>query len=232
MSATKALRAPSKIASALDWKKASGAILALDVGADRIGLAISSHPAFGEAPVALEPVPIELETRNNKRVLSSKVTQQLQEIVKSHNVSSFVVSWPVQKEGRCGAPCGKVLHTLDSLVEQSNIMNANRPFCLWDDHHYQAHEDEWGRNPLYGEPCKNKKVHIASQEQYNHEASSNVAAKVMNDFIKSQWPELYRKQYEQQPAEQEAMAEPAHPDISIEWLEHYEDTETYMSVAV
>ena len=124
MSDTKALRAPSKIASALDWKKASGAILSLDIGADRIGAAIASHPSFGDAPLALEEIPIKLETRNNKRVLSSSVKEQLQSIVKKHNISSFVVSWPVQKEGRCGKQCGQVLFALDSLVD-SNVMTYN-----------------------------------------------------------------------------------------------------------
>lgn len=236
MSATRALRAPSKVASALDWKKASGAILALDVGAEKIGLAVASHPAYGEAPLPLEPVSIELETRNNKRVLSSSIKDQLEQLVKTHNVSSFVVSWPVQKEGRCGAACGKVLHTLDSLVEDSNVMTSKRPFCLWDEHHYQAREDEWGRNPLYGEPCNDnsKTVYKASEEQYTHDSSSAVAANVMNDFMKSQWPEIYLQQ-----SQEEQSASPADtrtttttPDVSIEWLEHYEDTEAYMTVAV
>lgn len=225
MSATKALRAPSKIASALDWKKASGAILALDVGADRIGLAISSHPSYGDAPLPLAEIPIQLETRNNKRVLSSSVAEQLQQIVKNHNVSSFVVSWPVQKEGRCGKQCGKVLHTLDSLVADSNVMSSKRPFCLWDEHHYQAPEDNWGRNPIYGEPCKDnsKTIHRASQEQYSHDSSSAIAATVMEDFMKSQWPEIHSQR-----AQQSARPE----EVSIEWLDSYENTEAYMSVAV
>ena len=239
MSATKALRAPSKIASALDWKKASGAILALDVGADRIGLAVASHPSYGDAPLPLKAVNIQLETsqNNKKRVLSQSVVSQLQKIVKEHNVSSFVVSWPVQKEGRCGAPCGKVLHTLDSLVEASNLMNANRPFCLWDNHHTQTapeNTDAFGRNPLYGEPCHEtgKTVHKASEEQYtHHECSSKVAASVMEDFIQSQWPEIYQQQQQQQ---QQFVSEPVSQpaEISFEWLEHYEDTDAYMSVAV
>ncbi|CAB9512818.1 expressed unknown protein [Seminavis robusta] len=226
MSATRVLRHPTKIASALDWKKASGAILALDVGADRIGLAVASHPAHGDSPIPLEPVTIHLETTSdNKRVLSPAVASQLKEIVSTYNVSSFVVSWPVQKEGRCGAPCGKVLHTLDSLVESSNVITDKRPFCLWDEHHQQPHEDEWGRNPIYGEPCLDKTLHKASEEQYHHESSSNVAVAVMDDFMKTQWPEIYQQREEQ--------AQPmAQPQMSLEWLEHYEDTEAYMSVAV
>jgi len=232
MSATKALRAPSKIASALDWKKASGAILSLDIGSNKIGLALASHPSFGDAPLPLEPIHLKLETRGNKRTLSKEVTAELAEIVKAHNVSSFVVSWPVQKEGRCGAPCGKVLHALDAIVEDSNIMSDRRPFCLWDEHHYRANEDEWGRNPLYGEQCAEPtKVHFASQEQYAHDSSSTVAANVMQDFIKAQWPEIYAKQSSKQQSPAVAV-EQHHEDVSTEWLEHYEDTDAYMSVAV
>lgn len=234
MSATKVLRHPSKIASALDWKKASGAMLALDVGSDRIGVAVASHPLYGDAPLPLESVPLHLETRNNKRVLSPEVVTQLQEIVKHFNVSSFVVSWPVQKEGRCGAPCGKVLHTLDCLVESTNLMTDKRPFCLWDEHHYQAREDEWGRNPLYGEPGNTKTIHKASQEQYQHKSSSTVAAQVMDDFMRSQWPEIYEQR--EQPKEAALFAsstsasKPA--EANFDWLEHYESTDSYMSVAV
>ena len=235
MSATKLIRHPSKIASALDWKKASGAILALDVGADRIGVAVSSHPAYGDAPLPLEPVPLHLETRNNKRVLSPVVAKQLQEIVKKYNVSSFVVSWPVQKEGRCGAPCGKVLHTLDSLVEStSNLITDKRPFCLWDDQHNQAPEDEWGRNPLYGEPCTTKTVHKASEEQYQHPTSSVLAAQVMEDFMRHQWPEIYEQREQPKEAVLRAASAPVskHAPANFDWLERYESTETYMSVAV
>lgn len=232
MSATRALRAPSKIASALDWKKASGAILALDVGATHIGLALASHPSYGESPLPLEPVELKLQSINgNKRVLSPAVAEQLQRIVQAHNVSSFVVSWPVQKEGRCGAACGKVLHTLDSLVDSESVMTEKKPFCLWDEHHYQAPEDEWGRNPLYGEPCSTQTVHSSkSQEHYSApDSSSAVAAQVMTDFMKAQWPDLYALQ-PSQPAAAPSYAN--NEEVSIEWLDSYEDTEAYMTVAV
>jgi len=224
MSATKALRAPSKIASALDWKKASGAILALDVGSTQIGLAIAAHPSFGNAPLPLEPVPLTLETRNNKRVPSRAVSAQLERICRAHNISSFVVSWPVEKEGRCGAACGKVLHTLDSLVDSaSDVLTPKRPFCLWDERHTQAPEDEWGRNPIFGEPSAEPGVHTS---RYTHDSSSDAAAAVVTDFIRAQWPELA----EQRTTQEEAP--PSNTEVSVEWLEHYEETEAYMVVAV
>jgi len=186
----KYLADPSKLASKLDWSKASGSILALDVGHDKIGLAIASHPSFGESPLALEPMPIRLETRQgNRRALAESVIRDLKKVVESHNVVGFVFSWPLQKEGRCGAPCGKVLHTLDSLVEESTIVSSKRPFCLWDDHHYLPKEDDWGRAPQYG-VTTTKTLHKASEEQYVHRCSSSIAVEVWNDYCSKQWPTL------------------------------------------
>ncbi|CAB9506442.1 expressed unknown protein [Seminavis robusta] len=189
------LAKPSTLASKLDWKKASGTVLAMDVGSDRIGLAIASHPNYGDSPLALDPMPIKLETRTgNRKALAESTIQELKKIVKNYNVCGFVVSWPLQKEGRCGAPCGKVLHTLDSLVEESSdIVNSKRPFCLWDDHHYHPSEDEWGRTPQYGETT-NKTVHRASVEQYAHKCSSSVAVDVWKDYCKKHWPVLYEQE--------------------------------------
>ena len=209
----KYLADPSKLASKLDWKKASGSILALDVGSDRIGLAIASHPSCGNTPLPLEPMPIKLETRaGNRRALAESVLVELQTIVKNYNVCGFVVSWPLQKEGRCGAPCGKVLHTLDSLVnESSSIVTSSRPFCLWDDHHYVPDDDSWGRTPKYGEST-NKTLHLASQEQYVHTCSSSIAVDVWNDYCSKQWPEL---QF-QEAGEASAYADDTDDD---DWLE-------------
>lgn len=166
--------------------------MALDVGSDKIGLAIASHPSYGNTPIPLDSMAIKLETRSgNQRVLSEATVNELQTIVKNYNVCGFVVSWPLQKEGRCGAPCGKVLHTLDSLVnESSSIVTSQRPFCLWDDHHYMPDEDEWGRTPQYGEITPNKTLHIASQEQYVHDCSSSIAVDVWNDYCSKHWPGL------------------------------------------
>lgn len=188
----KFLADPSKLASKFDWSKASGSVMALDVGANKIGLAIASHPSYGESPLPLEPMMIKLETRQgNRRALAESVVEDLQKIVQNYNVCGFVVSWPLQKEGRCGAPCGKVLHTLDSLVAESNIVNSKRPFCLWDDHHYMPREDAWGRTPQYG-VTTTKTIHKASEEQYVRQCSSTIAVEVWNDYCSKQWPALYQ----------------------------------------
>jgi RNase H-fold protein (predicted Holliday junction resolvase) len=187
----KYLLEPCKLAAKFDWSRKAGSILALDVGKDQIGLAVASHPEHAEAPLALDPMPLTLETKTgNRKVLTESVLNALKHTVLAYNVCGFVVSWPVQKEGRCGAPCGKVLHTLDSLVEEStSIVNAQRPFCLWDEHHYIPLDDKWGRLPLYGETT-NKTLHRASEEQYVHQCSSSIAVDVWNDFCSKHWPEL------------------------------------------
>jgi RNase H-fold protein (predicted Holliday junction resolvase) len=221
----KALRAPSKVASALDWKRVSGSILSLSIGSDSISMAVASHPSFQEPVMPLESVPIKLETKDNRKILSKDVVSRMQEVIKNYNVAGFVVSWPVQKEGRCGGPCGKVLHTLDSLVDQSStIMNGNRPFCLWDNNHTQANEDYWGRNPLYGEIPHGKTLHLASQEQYAYDSSSSVAVNAWNDFMAKQWPEIA----EAQPIVATKPA-PTRRTVEVEIEYNEEQAEAYMA---
>jgi RNase H-fold protein (predicted Holliday junction resolvase) len=232
------LKAPAKVASALDWKIASGAILAMDIGSGKISLALSSHPSYREPPRELKSIPIKLETRKgNKRALSRDAVAELQEIVKKYNVAGFLVNWPVQPEGRCGAPCGKTLHTLEAILDESStIINQNRGFCLWDEHHFVDHTDEWGRNKVYGEvPPAEKTLHIASQEQYKHETSGSTAVKVWNDFCRRQWPELYQtsESSEQEEAFTPLQAVEEDEDAMVHFPDNnYEDTSTYVAVSI
>lgn len=223
------LAPPGKLASALDWKKASASVLAIDVGSDKIGLAVASHPSFGEEPLRLDPLTLQLETRRgNRRVLSNSVVEELQQIVKSYNVAGFLVSWPVQESGRVGAPCGKVLHTLDSLLSASpDIVTTARPFCLWDDHHFAPDDDEFGRSAKYGEPCRNKTSYRASEEQYAHYCSSSVAANVWNDFCTKHWPELYQDELIREPGPTSCESY-----FKDDWLDSTDETETYTNAAL
>jgi RNase H-fold protein (predicted Holliday junction resolvase) len=193
------LAAPSRIANALDWNK--GAVLAVDIGTDRMCMALAPHPATNE-PIRTLELALKMETRSgNRRVLSKDCVQSMASIVSEHNVCGFVISWPVQSEGRCGAPCGKVLFTLDSLLEESNnIVTKGRPFCLWDDQHVESKlppiSDSFGRDPAFANATR-KTIHRASKEQYvHHECSSKVAAQVWQDFCQSHWPEIYQAHHE------------------------------------
>ena len=193
-SITKILTSPSKVANALDWKKVSGSLLSITVLKDKMELAVSSHPSFSEPLMSLPSIPLKMGTSDDKKkkVLNKCVVDELSGIVQDFSVCGMVVSWPVQKEGWCGAPCGRVLHILDQLTEQSKtLMHPNRPVCLWDEGHHSPPEDEWGRAPVYSKTT-DKTLHTASQEQYGDH--STVAADAWNDFCHTHWPELYRQQ--------------------------------------
>lgn len=198
------LAAPSRVASKLDWKQKSACVLSVDIGQDRIGLAVAPHPSSNQPIRTLRPLDVTLETRQgNRRVLSVDCVETMASIVKEHHVCALVVSWPVQDEGRCGKPCGQVLHTLDSLVAESNtIVTKARPVCLWDDRHVKSvPEDEFGRDPIFGSCSagKDQTIHLASEEQYqHHDCSSTVAAKVWQDFCQTHWPQLDQDEWDVQ----------------------------------
>ena len=180
-SITKFLKSPSKIARALDWKK-SASVLSLHVGKDSIDLAVTSHPSSTSEEDIILPlpsIPIKCEVKENQKVLKPAVLSELEDIVEQFDVCGMIVSWPVQKEGWCGAPCGRVLHTLDQIARETDIVSPSRPVALWDGHHFLSNEDEWGRSAIYSHISK-KEVHIASKEQYKDEGS--LAAEIAQDF--------------------------------------------------
>lgn len=223
------LTAPSKVAQALDWKRASGSILSVAVQKDRIDLAVASHPATDADVTSLASIPLKMEVQNGSKGLSPKVSQELAKIVNDFSVCGLVVSWPVQKEGWCGAPCGRVLFTLDQLTAQSKtLLSRSRPVCLWDEAHHQSLEDDWGRAEIYGK-ASNKTEHRASAEQY--QAPLTVAADVWNDFCRAHWPELY---YRSHSADEEVLlGKPlSSPVVDTTWLDSYEDTSSYTRAAL
>jgi RNase H-fold protein (predicted Holliday junction resolvase) len=187
---TKILTTPSKVASALDWRMASTAILSLDIQKGRIGLAVASHPSFQEPAKVLESIPF-----SRRRALSETVSQRLADIVKEHNICGFVVSWPLQKDtGKLGYSCGLALHTLEQLLKDSKVMTSNRPVCLWDRAHTVGPTiDNCGRCADYAR-TSDKTLHLASKEQYHVESSTEVASEVMDDFLKVNWPSIYEQQ--------------------------------------
>lgn len=221
-SITKFLTSPSKIARALDWKKSSS-VLSLHVGKDSIDLAVTSHPSSTseeEIILPLPSIPIKCEIKENQKVLKPHVLSELEDIVAQFDVCGMIVSWPVQKEGWCGAPCGRVLHTLDQIARECpGLVSSKRPVALWDGHHYHTSEDEWGRSAIYSHISK-KEVHIASKEQYRDEGS--LAAEIAQDYLRHHWPDLYFEDEEQWSGKTEKRA---HFDFA--WLDAYEDTSTY-----
>ena len=202
------LATPRKMASKFDWKK-TGSVLSVDIGKHEIGMAVAPHPSSPNPIRTLPPLRLERTSLNTKAAdnheravtLTQNCVQHMASIVQDHHVCALLVSWPVQDEGRFGKPCGQVLHTLDSLLEESNtIVTKQRPICLWDDRHVRMqtpveNDPMFARDPLFGrkstEALKKKTIHLASEEQYqHHDCSSAVAAQVWQDFSQAHWPEL------------------------------------------
>ena len=191
------LTTPSKVAHALDWRKASGgSILSMSIGKDTIDLAVASHPEsssadeFALGPQSLPSIPLKTQVINNKRVLSPAVVEELSKIMNDWNVCGTVVFWPVQEEGWAGAACGRVLFTLDQLtLSAPGVISDKRKVCLWNQSHHECVEDSWGRCPVYAKTT-DKTIHYASKEQY--QAPKTLAADVWNDFCRTHWPEIYQ----------------------------------------
>jgi RNase H-fold protein (predicted Holliday junction resolvase) len=183
----KMIVAPSKVATALNWRKAGGSVLNIDIHSDRIGLALGLHPSIQEEADTLDPIYLLPKGR-----LPEDARDKLSKIVTDQNVCGVVVSWPVQQDtGRMGAACGRVCHTLDELLSDSRIFASGRPLCLWDSLHSSSgggNEDRWGRNSAYSRTC-NKEIHLASAEQY-HQNANVVATQVWDDFLRTHWPQL------------------------------------------
>ena len=211
----KLLTPPSKVAHALDWRKVSGSVLSMTVVKDKIEMAVASHPSFEEPVEQLPSITLETVTVDNHKVLKPSVVEKLSNVVNEHHVCGMLVSWPVQKEGWCGASCGRVLHTLDQLTEQSSpLMSSSRPICLWDEEHNLPSEDEWGRASVYSKSNADKTLHQASTEQYGDHG--NVAVDVWNDFVRTHWPDIYMEQQEERAArQQERISSPSSTKVAF-----------------
>jgi hypothetical protein len=216
------LTTPSKVASALDWKKASGSIMSLKIDSDTLSLNLAQHPSIKQDCRLVQSIPIKYEVRNNRKVLVSSVTDALLDIIQANKVCGFVVDWPVQREGRIGASCGRVLHLLDNLLE-SQMMSPNRKVCLWDGEHVPMEkEDQWGRCIAYGRKC-DKTEHVASRDQYKDTTSTHVTH-VWRDFSQVHWPEFY----ERKGALTSVSTPKSRAHHNDAWRESYDNEGTYL----
>lgn len=153
---------PGRVASLMDWKATlgTGAVMALDISRDRIGVAVAPHPSgvSSGAGVAtartLDPILLP-----GKRAASTSSASQhpaphdhplsrLEEVAAREQVCGVIVRWPLQDGGRMGAHCGRILYQLDDFVASSSssesssnsskkrttsLIGKNRPFALYDD---------------------------------------------------------------------------------------------------
>ncbi|OEU09054.1 hypothetical protein FRACYDRAFT_220676, partial [Fragilariopsis cylindrus CCMP1102] len=219
----KVLTTPSKIASALDWKKQiGGSIATIDFHVNRIGLTISHHPdnsitndeVSSISSSSYYSIPM---LKKGKQKIPDSSRKQLSELVQENKVCGFVISWPLQKDtGLMGASCGRTLFAIEELLQShqssqseseseenqqqqkqnstnsnsNSVFTVNRPICLWDSiHEEQPKADIFGRSSVYSR-TSTKKEHCASKEQY-HQDESIVATKVWEDFVKTNWPDIY-----------------------------------------
>ena len=187
-SITQLLKTPRSIAQALDWHKASGSVLNVTIRKKQIDLTVASHPCFGESPEVIPSIRLKHQSINNRKRLRSEVLDEMASVVRDFRVCGLVVSWPIQKEGWCGASCGRVLHTLSEL--QSIQAIAKKPICLWGADNISYSEDEWGRTAVYCRENPDKYVHVASEEQYD--CDSSLLEQNWDDFCEANWPGLVK----------------------------------------
>lgn len=171
---------PSRVASLMDWKAtlgtATGAVMALDINRDRIGVAVASHPnsSSGVATArALDPILLPRKRSASTSAAAAQASHphhdrllsNLEEVAAREQVCGVIVRWPLQDGGRMGAQCGRILYQLDDFVaadggKKRTLIGKNRPFALYDDRPLtrgQAIEidesmfmpDEWGRHSSF-----------------------------------------------------------------------------------
>jgi putative holliday junction resolvase len=92
-------------------------ILALDVGAKRIGMAVSD-------PLGITAQGLETLQRKNKRT----DMEQLQAVIERYHISEVVVGYPLHMSGTPGAQSLKVADFADELRRRFSL-----PVHLWDE---------------------------------------------------------------------------------------------------
>lgn len=189
---------PAKVANLLDWRKAVGSVMSLDITRERIGVAVAEHPELFCEPIVLNSISLQQDqggVPNKMNEVAKDIISQLEAVVKQHRVCAFVVNWPVV-EGRMGEQCGKVLQVLDSVIDQSNtVVTRKRPFTLWCNRETASFDasppDEWGRSTVFAKaPSYVPGMNYSSKSVTRQESSVNasvVAANVLDEWIKNHW---------------------------------------------
>jgi len=222
---TQFLTSPSKVASALDWKKTSGSILSLKIDHDSFAVNVAHHPSMKDERQSFQRIPIKYKVKNNRKVLVESVTDTFQDIIQANKVCGFVVDWPLQKEGRMGASCGRVLHILDSLLE-AQVLSPNRKFCLWDSEHVpMEEEDRWGRCSTYSRHCEH--ADPVTRRGNHNDVTLTPVADLWQDFSQTHWPALYGRK------ERPSAVFPSKPSAYDcgAWLDHYEKEGTSLQTS-
>lgn len=130
---------PSRVATLMDWKATlgTGAVMALDISRDRIGVAVASHPSSSGSGAAtaraLDPILLpgkrSASTSSAAAAPSATATashplSRLEEVAAREQVCGVIVRWPLQDGGRMGAQCGRILYQLDDFVAASSANSS------------------------------------------------------------------------------------------------------------
>lgn len=189
-----ALVAPSKVANILDWRKAVGSVMGLNISRDRIGIAVAEHPELFSESIPLNS--ISLQDAKKSRSVNSELISELEAAVRKHHICAFVVNWPIH-EGRMGEQCGKVLQVLDSVIDQSNsVVTRKRPFALWCNYANASFEtcplDAWGRSTDFTRSPKHyfEGMSYSSKSATRRESANDAsdgAADVLDEWVRNHW---------------------------------------------
>jgi RNase H-fold protein (predicted Holliday junction resolvase) len=105
--------------------RAAGSFLNVDINRKSINMASDCHQGDGTEPLD----PIELK----KSDVPNPDLNYLEELIREHNVSSLVISWPVQESEKVKSVSGRILDTLDSTLRESgDVMTMSCPFYMLD----------------------------------------------------------------------------------------------------
>ncbi|KAK1743647.1 hypothetical protein QTG54_005244 [Skeletonema marinoi] len=158
-----ALVAPSKVANTLDWRKAFGAVMGIDVTRDRIGLAIVEHPEHICESVPLKSIPLH-DTADMKKA-----------------------GWVRTVEG---TTCTRsVINRSNSIISRKRPFtlwgsSANGSFASFP-------TDSWGRSVEFARaPAYTPGMSFSSKSVSRQEPSydpSLVAASVLDEWVEKHW---------------------------------------------
>lgn len=182
---------PQRISRILNWNRSKGAVMALDIGAKRIGVALTGSMGNKTIYPGNQIEYLKAPGFKKSLKLNDSISNEIEQVVQDHNVCAFVVSWPLDQNRRAGKPCGRVLHVLDHLAAAPNkLLSKNRPFALWEEGILSSvpaeHIDKWGRSKVFSKiPSMNQKIYSSKTNDYDEHISGDsfVASKMLQDFM-------------------------------------------------
>lgn len=153
---------------------------------------LPSIPLLYQQQPSTHQQPAPRRNRWRRKAVCPSVTTNFWNLVGEFNVCGLLVAWPVQRDnGRCGAACGHVLHTLDQWRQQRSLLfppfhnthhrhhhhhshhmsSSSSPlWCLYDMHQIHSDEDEWGRSAAHARtPPRHVTRHVTSTAPFNND---------------------------------------------------------------